>query len=652
MTSRACANSADDLVRAPATRACLQASDPWIVAALLAVWAVCNPYFSVDRGGLIYTGRALADLDPAGVGQDMMFRLDGQSGFTIFTPIFRLLVASLGAGPAMLLVGAAATLASFAGAVYLARRLAPGRTAYLAIAFAAALPAAYGGYQLFSYAETAVAPRPFAEALVLCGLAMLLDGRRLQAALAMTLAMALHPIMALPGVGVLVVWTAAENRRWAVFWLLIAGACLALAIAGAPPFDRMRQTLDPEWKSILVSRNPHLFPSLWPFDWTGRAATRAATLLIAAGLTTPPIRRLFLVTLIVGFAGLAASYFLGDQFSLLLVMQAQTWRMMWLVFALATIAAAICVDGLARGDWIGRVSLAFLALAWVYADFDLPAAALATTALVIRYAIRAEDLTLPTWVYVVALATAGLAIVAGLCISQLAFLNVLASAPAGFVMEARSTLAVQGDYTPIAALAALWFVLGPARLPRALLVCLGVAAVPVTAATWDQRSVGNRFFDSEQGFHELESIVAQRPGEVLWIGGLRANWWWLHRPHWAAAVQGAGLVFSRELAIQYRDRAQRAEEAGLADDALESPFAEQAQAPQLRIEPATLSSFCSAPDAPAWIVAPVNGSVDIAEAVARTEVRSPVAKLEARLVKGALVWSVATRYAVIPCAKP
>lgn len=650
MTSCASATSADDVVRAPAAQ--VSKSDPWAMVALLSIWALCNPYFAVDRGGLIYTGRALADLDPGGIGQDMMFRLDGQSGFTIFTPVFRLLVGWLGSGTAMLLVGAGATIASFAAAVYIAKRLTSGRTAWLAIVFAATLPAAYGGYQLFSYGETAVAPRPFAEALVLCGLAMLLDGRRVAAAAAMAVAMALHPIMALPGVGVLVLWTAAQDRRWAIVWAVAACFCLALALGGAPPFDRLRQTLDPEWKAILVSRNPHLFPSLWPFDWTGRAATRAATLLIAAGMTTPAVRRLFLITLAVGFTGLAASYFLGETFSLLLVVQAQTWRMMWLVFALATIAAAICVAGMARADWMSRISLAFLALAWVYADFDLPAAALATTAVVIRYAVRPEDVTIPAWAYVGGLSIAGIAIVGGLCVSQAVFVDVLASAPAGLVMEARSTLAVQGDYTPVAALAALWFVLGPARLSRALVTFMGVASVPAAAVAWDQRSIGNRYFDSGAGFPELERLVGQRPGEVLWIGGLRANWWWLHRPHWAAAVQGAGLVFSRDLAIRYRDRAQRAEESGLADDALESPFAEQAQAPRLKIEPITLAAFCAAGDAPAWIVAPLNESVAIAESIPRTEVRAPFAKLDARVVKGALSWSVATGYAVIPCGKP
>ena len=64
------------------------------IAALLVLWLFCHPYFGNNRGSLIYTARALADLDPGGVGQDAMFRLDGQSAFTVFTPLFRDLTAA------------------------------------------------------------------------------------------------------------------------------------------------------------------------------------------------------------------------------------------------------------------------------------------------------------------------------------------------------------------------------------------------------------------------------------------------------------------------------------------------------------------------------------------------------------------------------
>jgi hypothetical protein len=627
-------------------------SDRLTICALAALWLFCNPYFAIDRGGLIYAGRALADLDPLGVGRDMMFRLDGQSDFTLFTPLFRYLASQLGIGPAMMLVGAAGTAASFTGAVIFSRRIAEGRARWLAIAFAACLPAAYGGYELFSYSETAVTPRPFAEAFVLCGLALMLDGRRAWALCAMAVAFALHPIMALPGVVVLAASTTSD-RRWLTLWLALAAASVLLAVLGVAPFDRISRTIDPEWKSILIQRNPHLFPGLWPFDWTGRAATRAATLLIAAGLVAPATRRLFLTTLLVGFAGLAVSFLLGERLSSLFVVQAQTWRMMWLVFALATYAAAICVVELWKKDWVSRIALAFLSLAWAYADYDVPASAFATTAVVIVYSVKQSDLTLPRWIYLGALALAAAGIVFGLCLSQLSIYRVIADAAPDMMVEARRTLALQMDYTPIGALIAVlsaWRV--TAGRARAAFAAVCAVGLPLAIYGWDQRSLANRHFDAGEPFPALEAATIARPGEVFWIDGMRGTWWWLHRAHWVAAVQGAGLVFSRELAVAYQDRTQRAKAAGLTDSTLTAPFSTSSDLLHIEVKVDAVAAFCRAPDAPAWIVAPLGGIVDVAEGIAGPELTAPADKLDIRYADGGFRWWSSKRYKVIPCRGP
>ena len=79
-------------------------SVPWAAAAAdfclgaaIAVAAFLNhPFGGITGDAKIYIGRALADIDPDNVGRDLMFRLDGQSGFTVFRPLARWLVAHLG----------------------------------------------------------------------------------------------------------------------------------------------------------------------------------------------------------------------------------------------------------------------------------------------------------------------------------------------------------------------------------------------------------------------------------------------------------------------------------------------------------------------------------------------------------------------------
>ena len=66
---------------------------------------------------------------------------------------------------------------------------------------------------MFSYAEVAATPRPFAEALVLCGIAALLCRRYAAAIALMSFAALMHPIMAASGFALLAAWLVVEDRR-------------------------------------------------------------------------------------------------------------------------------------------------------------------------------------------------------------------------------------------------------------------------------------------------------------------------------------------------------------------------------------------------------------------------------------------------------
>ena len=276
--------------------------------ALFVVWALCDPYFEIGASSLIYSGRAMADLDPTGVGRDIMFRLDGQSAFTLFTVLYREVTAAVGPAAATLIVAFASLVASFGGAMILAASLGAGRARALIVIFAAALPAFYGGFKIFSYAEVAATPRPFAEALVLCAMAAIVRGRLGLAASAVAAAAVLHPIMALPGIGVLFVAMVIADRRW----LLAVPVCgfLGLLVVVLDPTVAtwLGTPMDATWRAILFERSPHLFPSHWPEGWIGRAAARIATLVVAASLSGKPVRVVFLGTVVVGVGGLALSF--------------------------------------------------------------------------------------------------------------------------------------------------------------------------------------------------------------------------------------------------------------------------------------------------------------------------------------------------------
>lgn len=626
----------------------LRVGDPVVLALLFAFWAFCNPYYTIDASTIVYSARAIADLDPAGVGADIMFRNDGQSSFTLFTPIFGALVGAVGVSAATTGVALAAVVAGFVGAACAAYAIGAGKARNLAVIFAAALPSAYGGYRLFSYAETAATPRPFAEMFVLGALSALVARRIGLAALLMVAAAAIHPIMAAPGAGVLLLWIALERGPRRVLVVLALGAVGALLLR-PDLIARLWTFVDPEWRAVLIERNPHLFPSLWLDDWLGRAAVRSASLIIGASVAPPRVARLFILTLVVGVVGVGAAYVLGDKLSSLIVLQAQSWRSLWLVGALGGAAAAICaVDLWPRGGG-ARIALMLLALAWADADYDWAAIALSLSALAVYFGVARQPNVLSTVSVDWAVGLVSAVLVVSLANRQIAMFDVVAGAPVDHLNDARRTLGLPFDYTPLAFLAAVFALANTPGLSRQAMEAFAGAGFLVLFGVWDQRSVENKYFDSGAGVPDLLRRIEERPGDVYWLDGLRESWWWLHRPNWLSPIQGAGLVFSRELAFLYRDRAQRAIDAGLSSDEILTPFRE-AGFHKINVSPEKLTAFCAAADAPAWIVAPVFDGFERPTGLdAAIEWRAPVQKLVVRDIEGVRQWRRVANYLVAPC---
>jgi hypothetical protein len=94
---------------------------------VLSVFFLSRPYPGIVQDAYIYMGRALADLDPNGIGRDLMFVNDGQFGFSLFRYLAKAMAAVLG------LATAAKTLA-FSGCCCGFRRLLFSRSSLLAAA--------------------------------------------------------------------------------------------------------------------------------------------------------------------------------------------------------------------------------------------------------------------------------------------------------------------------------------------------------------------------------------------------------------------------------------------------------------------------------------------------------------------------------------
>lgn len=643
-----------DISSRPAERAAKPFAARFAVgaAALIALagfYALEHPWPGVIGDSKIYMGRALADLDPAGVGADLMFRLDGQSQFSLFTPAARWLLAHLSLATAAALIAATGGALWFAGALAFARQIAPGRAlAAAAIVFAA--PAFYGPYKLLSYAEALAEPRPVAEAFTLLALAVFLSGRLIPALALLGVAAAIHPIMALAGIAAIGLALCIEDRRWL---LLAFGGALALALAvalDAPIAGRLRVLVDPQWLALLMDRNAYLFPRFWKPEDLVLPAVQTVTILLAAARAGGRLKHLLYAGLAAGVLGVFVAWISDAVVPSLLLLQAQTWRMWWLTGCLAAFSLALCAIRYGEGAWRDRFALAMLAFAWTMwsqGPIVFVALAIATFLATPRFSRDiAISARIAGWTWA--------ALAAAIVIPALAMLAKWLELPAteGFApIFTKRLLAVAGDSILLAAIALAAFGLpqAVARVPRLAALAVAIAAAGLGAWLCRDPDSYAREIASARIQSDLGALTP-RAGEILWLQGSLEPWVWLRRAHWLGDIQGAGIVFSRDLAMLYRERAEALGKAGLDNGGLIRRYADLPKTFIPPLEREGVAQICGRADGPAYVVAPVARDTTVDPALGARLWKAPALRLETSVRNGVVEAAALQTYAVIDCA--
>jgi hypothetical protein len=620
---------------------------PFLVCAGL--WFFCHPYLGIVGDSRIYIGRALADLDPGGVGRDLMFVNDGQSAFSLFPALARSLVALLGASRAAEIIGVLGCLCWLAAALALAFRLAQGRAAWLLAIVVCGMSTAYGD-RVFFFAESLALPRPFAEAAVLAAIAAYIAKWRVLAAGLICIGLLIHPIMALPGLGVLAILALGAWRALAAATVLLVLSAI-LGWAGIPVFDRLLIRMDDEWLALILQSSPHMFPTLWHSRSFSSLIIQAATLAIAASLTSGPVRSVFIASLLVGAGGVGLAAALGDIWASVLVVQAQLWRSTWLMAVLAHFAYAICIARLwskQASPQNARVILALLTFGWFFQGAFFAPAAAAVLALLLRFR-PSETPIAPRFV-----ATLWIAIICAILVSYVSiassYLHFISALPAGWFLGV--LFGLRGDVAalPVCVLAALWFHgTWRFRYQTALGLCGGSALIVGAALLWSSRPLAAVDMEELDPPPQFASLVNERAGEVLWVDGKSEGWQILRRPQWASVTQSFSAVFSRQLAMAWRERAQFLLDNGLIAGNAFAPWKWVGDSAIREVARPALVRLCARADAPVAVVFPLEKGHP-----SPRDIPAAVWKLpHVRYVMDANdrnVWHEVDRYAAVSCA--
>lgn len=571
----------------------------------VSLWILTHPYPGIVGDASVYIGRALADLDPGGLGRDLLFAHDGQSRFSLYPWLVKRLVVGFGTDAAARTLAIASMGLWIAALAALARGFVAWRRVPIVIAFVAVLPVLYGAPQRFGFSEVIAVPRPVAEALVILALAQFAQRRTYLTFVCLCAASLVHPLMALAG------WTAIglalgfEDKRW---WIAAALAATVLgfaALLGVPVLDRLVVPLSADLKTLATSRSPLLFPTLWPKEFLGPIIAQATAIAIAASLIQGRPRRLLLAALLTGIFGIAAQALFGDLLSSLLVIQAQVWRMAWLTAVGGSVAVAICTLELWSRGGSARIALAFLSMTWLAAEEPLSAGLFAFATLVLhfgkdRFAWPASPLAV-RMVWGMTCLWAALVNAAYLA----GYIQFVVQIPAGAAASYSFFWSKRAIAFPICA--AVFALMVEQRFSRRYGIGRGAAALVLAVTAihfWDDRPPIQRVIDAGEHPAGLMQSIADRPGEVLWIGGLQEAWFLTGRPQWGSPQQGVANIFSPRLALAWRDRMSFLRDEGLADRNVLSSLSVPSSAELAHLSESGLEHLCARADAPAYVIAP------------------------------------------------
>ncbi len=341
-----------------------------LILLLAALWSVTHHYKGLDGDARLYAVQALARIHP-NLFHDLYLRDTSQDSYTIFPDFYGKCLGLLGLQKAALTLTVVFKILFFSAAWLLARRLTSTYIAYFAVALLIITTGEYGAFGVFHYAEDWVTARSLAEALVVTSLAVYYGGWRILSSLIACVALLVHPLMAFPGLLLLVcLWLPTHLSIFGA----AAGILLALGISlGAtfqPSIAHIFVVMDASWLEVVRERSQFLFPQLWrAADWNLNARPFLSLSVSVLAIGNARIRRLCVASMLVGATGLAIASIAGLIGPVSLLLQGQAWRWVWLAGFTSVLLLAPTVIAMSRHNKMGVICALLMMIAWT-----LPAA--------------------------------------------------------------------------------------------------------------------------------------------------------------------------------------------------------------------------------------------------------------------------------------
>lgn len=572
---------------------------------IVTLWSLAHRYFGFARDGELYAFQALAKIQP-GLNSDVYLANTSQEKYTIFSSLYSAFIRPLGLLHAELLLFSICLLIFAGAAGLLVRKLQDVDAAWLATGFVAISSGQYGSYGVFSYMETYLSARSMAQALIAVAVTCFVYGRRRTAMAIALCAMLVHPIMALPGVLlILCLWLPIRFAISGAIAGIVAALLLALIAVSTSSGAHHLTVMDAEWLEVVTQRSQFLFMQYWrPSDWELTARPFVCLTLAALVTDNLRLRSLAYVSMLIGIVGLTVAVIASCIGPVALLMQGQAWRWVWITDFMSVALVAPTALQMWKDPRVGPLCSVLLVSGWVWGDAGVDNMVFVDASLglwLIRTRLTLRMGYILKWTAIAVLMVAVIWIGAN-------FWTYVTNPSAdggrnpGFAARARELFGLGLASSLIAT--ACYFFISRVRSPYLsigfLIFALGALAL-VLPTSQRQGRVGTPTEIAEFSDWRSQIPTSSNVLQVPLANTAAFVWLTLNRPNYSSVDQSSGVVFSRETAMEIRRRSDVLLPLGRPNwrlkDLIDAKAKDPAQEPPkpIPLTPEALISVCSDP---------------------------------------------------------
>lgn len=319
---------------------------------ILCLWIIKHPYRGITHDSNLYTAEALKNLYPMNFVNDFYFMNHYQGKYSIFPKIYTIAIATFGiqeSNVILLIIGQIVWLWS---AVFFSSRFVGRYKWLIAIAIAVCFPSYYGGYRIFSFSEGFLTPRLYAEAFILFALGFSLKKSYGAVVACLMISLIIHPLIAIPGICIIICFLCNKKHLiyFAICFTLLASV---LSFFKIEPFNKLFLQMDTVWLEAAKIRCKDLFILLWKYDDFLRIIQVISLAAASITILKNEKKRFITVALSVTVVALLISFFMGDIFHNIFIIQIQPWRSLWVLTFLAFMGSGAIIASIHKQNIVG-----------------------------------------------------------------------------------------------------------------------------------------------------------------------------------------------------------------------------------------------------------------------------------------------------------